>query len=94
MGLIIATLFILYGRRAKRNWITLIGIALSVLSLCTLGVRMVGWLIFGIGPIYSAAYPHEFTRMAEVADADTADAKITGLDSFIDSEHVWRLSLS
>jgi len=95
IALIIGVLLIVRGRRAKKTWITRTGIAVSILSFCTLGVMMAGWLLFGIGPIYSpAAYQLEFTRMSEVADADTSDAKISGLGSFIDTEHVWRLTLS
>lgn len=95
IALIIGALLLVRGRCTKKPWITGTGIAVSLLSFCIVGVMLAGWLVLGIGPIYSAAaYPREFTRMARVAGADTSDAKITGLGSFIDTEHVWRLTLS
>ena len=93
--LVVGALLIVGGCRAKRTWITRTGIALSVPSLCTSGLMMAGWLLLGIGPIYSdAAFPYELKNMVEIANARTADAKVAGLGSFIDTEHVWRLSLS
>lgn len=95
IALIFGALLTLRGRRTKRSWITRTGIALAVLSCCTSGLLLAAWLMFGIGPIYSAAsFPDEFKKMAEVANADVNDAKVSGLGSFIDNEHVWRLTLS
>ncbi len=95
VALTIGALLIIHGRRVKRRWVTRTGIAISLGSLCTLGLLLAGWLLFGIGPVYSsAAYPHEFTRMVNTANAETKGAKIAGLGSFIDTEHVWRLTLS
>ena len=55
---------------------------------------MVGWLFFDVGPIYSqASFPDELKGMARVTNAELSDVKVAGLGSFIDSEHVWRLSL-
>jgi hypothetical protein len=95
IALTIGTLLVVGARRAKRGWMTRTGIAVSVPPVCILCLVMAGWLLFGIGPIYTAsAHPHEFTRMVETANADTSDAKISGLGSFIDTEHVWRIALT
>jgi hypothetical protein len=95
IALAIGVLLIARSRRTNGRSLFWTGIALSVPSFCMLGLMTAGWLLFGIGPIYSAPnYPVEFVRMADIANADTSNAKVHGLGSFIDTEHVWRLTVS
>ena len=92
---VFGVLLVVSGRRAHKRWVTFAGFALVVPSLCALAVMLAGWLLFDIGPIYSqVAWPHELQRMAKIGNAGAANAKVAGLGSFLDSEHVWRLSLS
>ena len=93
--LTVGALLFFYGQRTKRKWMTGLGAAISVAAGLFLGALIAGWVMFGIGPVINAsAHPFEFTEMAEISGADISDCKIFGLGSFIDQEHVWRISLS
>ncbi len=83
------------SQRAKKKGLFWTGIVVSSLAVCVTLLRLAAWLMFGIGPIYSSdSWPHSFKDMIEVAQADTAEARITGLGEFIDSAYVWRLTVS
>jgi hypothetical protein len=91
IGIVLAA----YGRRTKAIWIGVGGLTLSIFAFWLLAIRIAGWFLFDVGPIYNAAnYPSEFNEMVRVAGCDISDAKVEGLGSFIDSEHVWRITLA
>lgn len=95
IAIVFGAILITRGNRTKKAWLLRAGSMLSILSISVFTVRMIGWFFFDIGPIYSVdEYPYVFTRMVEIADTDISDAKVSGLGSFIDSEYVWRLTLS
>lgn len=82
------------GRRSKRHWIANVGVVLSFLFFVTTVFSIVGWVFLDIGPIYSQdSFPDELKEWARITNAELADVKVAGLGSFIDSEHVWRMSV-
>lgn len=93
--LFVGVVLFVRGRMANKDWISRSGIGLSFFSLIVLCLVMLVRWQFGIGPVHSASnYPPQFTGMVETLDADPADAKISCIARFIDSEHVWRLTLT
>lgn len=93
---IVACLIIVRGRRTKRRWLKWSGIALAVPSVVIVLLAVALWFfLFGSGPIFfESSYPREFVRMAQIAGVDTSGGKIFGRGAFIDTEHVWRLSMT
>jgi hypothetical protein len=94
-SLVFGIVLIVHGRRTKRTWITLIGVPLLIPSLVVLGFLVFLWYLFGGGPVYSvASYPSDVQQMARLANGNVSDAKVYNLGGFMDTEHVWRQTLS
>lgn len=92
LGFAGGVILVVRGRRSARSGILCTGVVLSIGSSCVLSVMLAGWLVFGIGPIYSrAAWPFELKRMVEIGSIDSGDAKVECLGSFIDAEYPGRL---
>jgi len=72
-----------------------IGCVLATISGICLLALLIGWSVLGIGPVYSeSAWPAELSEMADRADVDKRNVKVSRLGGFLDREQVWRLSVA
>lgn len=87
--------FFIWGRRTHRPGVWIGGIALAVPSAGVTCLAVLGIIFLDIGPVYDVKeWPWGFEEMVRSSGADASDAKVYCRSRFIDSEYVWRLSLS
>ena len=95
IALTCGALLVVFGRKRKKPLLVRLGTALAIPSFCIWGAMMAGWMMFGLGPIYSVqAFPAELKDMAAICNADISAARVEVLGSFIDSQYAWELPLS
>lgn len=68
---------------------------IAIASFALTAVFLAGWLLFGIGPIYSTSrWPEGLQAMASAAHADYWDIQAETVEwGFLDAQHVWRIKL-
>jgi hypothetical protein len=88
-------LLVVFGQDSANPRVARIGWFVLIPSFCLMGAIFSMQLLFGIGQIYSPDnWPHELSRMAEVGNVTSTDAKVYGLGRYIDSEFAWRITIS
>lgn len=89
LGIAIALCY--WGYRSRRRAYLWAGGILMLPATGLTGIVSFIMIMFGIGPVHDQDdWPGEIRGFARIGQCDTSDVKVSCLESFIDSEYVWR----
>ncbi len=90
VGFILSLIWLFRFLFTKRRWFALLPIFGLVASALTIGVALLAWAVFGVGPVLRQSnWPPDLVEMQTLVGGELDGVRVSGLGGFLDEAHVW-----